>query len=152
MYRLDIFDEVMFKAPAFAMSLGLPHTQTTAKALLKARIQQDCKLANLNNKQTYDTKKAQLLAQYKQKVGNLSEHEKSLNGDKPPKLIEMALEDLQDLDWQIEFDKAVKSFLNNGFILIIDDKQITDLDEPLWIKADNTSKLTFLQLIPLQGG
>ncbi|WP_066800536.1 hypothetical protein [Moraxella oblonga] len=152
MYRLDIFDETMFATPIFAMSLHLSHTQTTAKELLKARIKQDCETANIQNEQSYQTKQTQLLAQYEQKLGELTEHEKRLNGEKLPKSFTNPVPKTQLRDWQEEFDKAVKSFLNNGFILIIDDKQITDLDAPLHIKSDDTSKLTFLQLIPLQGG
>lgn len=152
MFRVHIFDEMMFQTPVFAMSLNLPRPQTTAKEILKARIKQDCENANLEQKQAYQAEQARLLAHYQQTMGELTEQEKRLNGEKVPKIFTQPNPKAKPRDWQEEFDKAVKSFLNNGFVLIIDDEQIIDLDAPLHIKSDDTSKLTFLQLIPLQGG
>lgn len=153
MFLLHIYDEIITnKAPTFAMSLPLATVQTTAKDVLKARIKQDCHTANLEIEQAYQTEQARLLADYQQKVGKLTEHEKLLNGEKLPKAFTNPTPKVKLRDWQTEFDKAVKSFDSNGFILLIDDEQVLDLNAPLHIKADNTSKLTFLQLIPLQGG
>lgn len=152
MYRVSVFDEIMFDNPKFAMALYFDKVHTTAKAMLKARIKQDCETANMQREQAHQAEQARLIAQYQQKVGELTEHEKQLNGEKIPKSFTQPMPKAELRDWQEEFDKAVKSFLNNGFVLIIDDEQITDLDAPLHIKSDDTSKLTFLRLIPLQGG
>lgn len=153
MFLLHIYDEIITnKAPTFAMSLPLATVQTTARNVLKARIQQDCEQKNWEHEQNYEAEKARLLAKQGRKIVELTEHEKLLNGEKMPKFFEIALNKMKPLDWQTEFDKAVKAFDSNGFILLIDDEQILDLDAPLQIKVDNTSKLTFLQLIPLQGG
>ena len=152
MYRLNVFDEMMFATPTFAMSLYFDKVHTTAKEILKARIKQDCENANLEIENAHQAEQARLLAEYQKKVGELTDHEKILNGEKLPKAFTNPTPKAKFRDWQEEFDKAVSAFYNNGFVLIIDDEQITDLDAPLHIKSDDTSKLTFLQLIPLQGG
>src|SRR5579864_4653770 len=54
------------------------------------------------------------------------------------------------LDWQKQFAKAITAFKGNGFLVLLDDRQITDLDETLHLTAH--SKITFLRLVPLIGG
>lgn len=153
MFLLHIYDENFHTVPAhFVMSLPLTHAQTTARDVLIERIKQDCEQHNLLISEHQQNEKAHLLAQYQQTMGELTDHEKILNGEKIPKSFTKSAPKAELRDWQEEFDKAVKAFAGNGFILLIDDEQILDLDAPLHIKADNSSKLTFLQLIPLQGG
>lgn len=45
---------------------------------------------------------------------------------------------------------ALRGFSANRFFLIVDQKQITDLDEPFVLKP--TSSVVFLRLTPLKGG
>ena len=54
------------------------------------------------------------------------------------------------LDWQKQFAKAITAFKGNGFLVLVDDRQVMDLDEPLQLTAQ--SKITFLRLVPLIGG
>ena len=54
------------------------------------------------------------------------------------------------LDWEKQFDKAITAFKSNGFLVLLDDRQITDLDETLHLTPQ--SQLTFLKLVPLMGG
>lgn len=132
MYRFDIYDEVFPSRQAtFAMSFELP-TLTTAKDILKERI-----------KREYDNKDSILPIQ---RVIP-SADEKRLNGEKQHKHTTHQTKK----SWQTAFDKAVKAFAENGFVLIIDDEQVLDLDKPLAVKAE-TAKVVFLKLIPLQGG
>jgi len=53
-------------------------------------------------------------------------------------------------DWQKQFAKAIAAFNGNGFLVLLDDRQIMDLDETLHLTAQ--SKITFLRLVPLIGG
>ncbi len=46
--------------------------------------------------------------------------------------------------------KALEGFENNAFILLVDDKQIETLEEPIDISEN--SVVTFLKLTPLVGG
>ena len=54
------------------------------------------------------------------------------------------------LDWEKQYAKAITAFKGNGFLVLLDDRQIADLDETLHLTAQ--SKLTFLKLVPLMGG
>jgi hypothetical protein len=54
------------------------------------------------------------------------------------------------LDWQQQFAKAIAAFKGNGFLVLLDDRQIVDLDETLHLTPQ--SRITFLRLVPLVGG
>src|SRR5205809_4961224 len=54
------------------------------------------------------------------------------------------------LDWQAQYEKALEAFGHRGYILLVNDKQVTDLDTPIELHA--RTKVTFLKLIPLVGG
>jgi hypothetical protein len=54
------------------------------------------------------------------------------------------------LDWQKQYAKAIASFNGNGFLVFINDRQITDLDEAIHLTLQ--TQVTFLKLVPLIGG
>ncbi|MBZ5618692.1 MAG: hypothetical protein LAQ69_08220, partial [Acidobacteriia bacterium] len=54
------------------------------------------------------------------------------------------------LQWENQYAKAVTAFNGNGFLVFVDGRQITDLDETIELSV--ISKLAFLKLVPLIGG
>lgn len=54
------------------------------------------------------------------------------------------------LDWRRQYDKAITAFNGNGFLVFVDQRQITDLDET--IRLTPQTNVTFLKLVPLIGG
>jgi hypothetical protein len=54
------------------------------------------------------------------------------------------------LDPEKQFTRAVQSFEANGFLVIVDGRQITDLDDRFHLTP--RSAITFLKLVPLMGG
>jgi hypothetical protein len=54
------------------------------------------------------------------------------------------------LDWQRQYAKAVTAFNGNGFLVFVDQRQITDLDETISLTPQ--TNVTFLKLVPLIGG
>ncbi len=70
------------------------------------------------------------------------EAERTLNGYKfqKPRAIEP----------QAQFEKAVEAFNGNGFIVLVDDRQVSTLDDEIALRPDTS--VTFLKLIPLVGG
>jgi len=68
--------------------------------------------------------------------------ERTLNGYR--------LKTVHGLDWQAQYDKALEAFRYRGYILLVNDKQVTDLDTPIELQA--RTKVTFFKLIPLVGG
>jgi hypothetical protein len=54
------------------------------------------------------------------------------------------------VDAEEQFDRAVKAFGRNGFLVLVDDRQVEDLDAEL--DLGTRTEISFLKLIPLVGG
>ncbi len=54
------------------------------------------------------------------------------------------------LDWEKQADAAEAAFTRNGFILLVGDRQIDDLDERIALVGDPV--VSFIKLVPLVGG
>ncbi|MGE5251038.1 MAG: hypothetical protein ACM3QS_12610 [Bacteroidota bacterium] len=54
------------------------------------------------------------------------------------------------VDAEAQFRQAVAAFEANGFILLVDDRQIEELDTE--IRLEPQRRVTFLKLVPLVGG
>ncbi len=71
-----------------------------------------------------------------------------------PEKTERILNDVRDrrlvLDWEKQYVKAISAFKGNGFLVFVDDRQLTDLEETIQLTAE--TKVTFLKLVPLIGG
>ena len=68
--------------------------------------------------------------------------ERTLNGFKfhKPRLI----------DPDAQFEKALEAFQGNGFIILVDDRQVESLDTEIALYPETS--VTFLKLVPLVGG
>jgi hypothetical protein len=56
----------------------------------------------------------------------------------------------RQVDPQAQYEKAVDAFKSNGFIVLVDDKQVNELDDLISLRPE--TKINFLKLIPLVGG
>lgn len=54
------------------------------------------------------------------------------------------------IDPERQFERAVESFYRNGFLILVNDRQIVELDKEIEIRPDTT--VVFLKLVPLVGG
>ena len=54
------------------------------------------------------------------------------------------------IDWEKQADKAEDVFRRNGFFVLVNGRQVEDLDEELELTAD--SEIRFVKLTPLVGG
>lgn len=54
------------------------------------------------------------------------------------------------LDWEVQADTACAAFERNGFVTLVGDRQIDDLDEMIDVSCDRT--VSFIRLVPLVGG
>ncbi len=54
------------------------------------------------------------------------------------------------IDLEKQFELAKRAFYTNGFILLVDDRQVDELEEEIEIRPETT--VTFLKLVPLVGG
>jgi hypothetical protein len=68
--------------------------------------------------------------------------ERVLNGYK--------LRQRRKLNWEEQYERAVEAFRQNGFVMLVDDHQVEELDEEVDLRLD--TEVSFLKLIPLVGG
>jgi hypothetical protein len=54
------------------------------------------------------------------------------------------------LDWQAQYEKAIDAFTRRGYLVLVNDEQIADLDALIELQAD--TEVTFFKLVPLVGG
>jgi hypothetical protein len=54
------------------------------------------------------------------------------------------------IDWERQADAAIEAFGRNGFFVLVGDRQVEELDEPL--DLDDASDVAFVRLVPLVGG
>ncbi len=54
------------------------------------------------------------------------------------------------LDWQAQYQKAIEAFTRHGYLVLVNDKQVADLDASVELHAG--TKVTFFKLVPLVGG
>ena len=54
------------------------------------------------------------------------------------------------LDPEKQFERAIESFYRNGFLVLVNDRQVDELEEEIEVRPDTT--VTFLKLVPLVGG
>jgi hypothetical protein len=71
-----------------------------------------------------------------------SDAERSLNGFK--------MRRRRKINPETQFELAKRAFYSNGFILLVDERQVDGLEEEIEIRPDTT--VTFLKLVPLVGG
>lgn len=70
--------------------------------------------------------------------------ERTLNG--------FRLRTRRKLDWEAQLALALDAFARLGFVILVDDRQVDDLDEVVHLRLDRPTEVTFLKLVPLVGG
>ena len=60
------------------------------------------------------------------------------------------LREARRLDWETQADVAEQAFTRNGFFILVDDRQVEDLDEVVDLTGD--IDVAFVKLVPLVGG
>jgi hypothetical protein len=130
---LKIRDETTFSLGADDdrdFTLDIAEERITVRDLIRARVYREVHDYNLDQ------------PEYFQGLVQPSDAERSLNGFKMRKR--------RRIDPERQFELAKKAFNSNGFILLVDDRQVDELEEEIEIRSDTT--ITFLKLVPLVGG
>ena len=105
-------------------------TQTTPRELIRNRVREEVERHN------------QSLSEIFCGLVQPEESERILNG--------FRMKTRWPLDWQVQFERACSSFEKNGFILVVDGRQATDLNDRIELRVD--SEVQFIKLVPLVGG
>ena len=102
----------------------------TVRELIRSRVYQEVKDFNTQQPEVFHG------------LVQPTETEQTLNGYK--------LRKPRQINWKTQFEKALTAFQSNGFIILVDDEQVTELEEEITI-APKTS-VAFMKLVPLVGG
>lgn len=110
--------------------LELLSERVTVRELIRSRVYQEV--------QEYNVKQPE----YFRGLVTPSDAERTLNG--------LRLRKPRRIDWEQQYAQALGAFSQNGFLILVDDEQATELDEVVEVSIDTT--VTFLKLVPLVGG
>jgi hypothetical protein len=127
---VHVRDEVIPGQSSPAETLLVPQAATTARELIRSRVQQEVERHN------------QSLPEVFCGLVQPEESERILNG--------FRMKTRRPLDWKAQFKRACAGFQSNAFLLLVDGRQISELDEPIELRAD--SEVQFVKLVPLIGG
>src|SRR5215207_8463075 len=125
---LTVRDETTFgfNADGYDFTISLPAEVVTARELIRERVRQEVEEYNARQ------------PEYFRGLVQPTDAERTLNG--------FRLRRLRALDWREQYDRAVEAFHRNGFVLLVDDRQVEDIDALIEVKPRTT--VTFLKLIP----
>ena len=128
--RIHISDEVIPGARSETRSVTVPQAATTARELIRCRIREEVERHNESPAEVF------------QGLVQPEESERILNG--------FRLQKRRPLSWEAQFERACSSFERNGFLLIVNGCQVTELDDPIELEDD--CAVEFVKLVPLVGG
>ena len=110
--------------------LDLPTERITVRDLIRARVYGEVRDYNLRQ------------PVYFRGLVQPTEAERTLNGFK--------VRQGRRIDPERQFENAIASFYRNGFLVLVNDRQVDELEEEIEVRPDTT--VTFLKLVPLVGG
>lgn len=127
---VTVADETVGGARTPVFALEFLDERLTARALIRARIYQEVSEYNAGRTATF------------RGLVQPAPAERRLNGERS--------QTPRRIDWEAQVERALAAFETNGFILLVDNRQIEELDEEIALRHD--SAVTFLKLMPLVGG
>src|ERR1700758_4136159 len=128
--KIQLFDAPLHGARTVAGGILLDAGPATLRDLIRGRLQQEVERYN------------QALPETFQGLVQPEESELILNGYR--------LKTKRPLDWEVQCCRACSSFEKNGFLVLVNGKQVTELDVQLDLHED--SEIDFIKLVPLIGG
>ena len=127
---IPIFDAPIHGERTAAGEILLDAGPATLRGLIRGRLQQEVERYN------------QALPETFQGLVQPEESEQILNG--------FQMKTKRPLDWELQCRRAYSSFEKNGFLVLVDGAQATELDSRLDLHED--SEIDFIKLVPLVGG
>lgn len=126
---ITVRDATMFNASANGWTLELPTACMTLRDLIRTRVEREVQAHNADQPFILHS----LVP---------STDEQRLNGVRPAKR--------PFLNPEQQFERALELFTGNGYFVLVDDRQVDDLDDV--INIGPATSITFLKLVPLVGG
>jgi len=116
--------------PEHTFTVHITGESITVRELIRARVFQEVEEFNNNQPAIF-----RMLVQP-------GEAERTLNGFK--------FHQPRQVDPQAQFEKALQAFEGNGFLVLVDDRQVEALDDEIALRPETS--VSFLKLVPLVGG
>lgn len=133
--KLIVRDETPTGSSYHEVPLEFPSERVTVRDLIRERVYQE--VQDFNRRQHDDVFRG---------LVQPTDAERILNGNRT----EYRLKKARQIEWKPQFEKAVEAFEQNGFFLLIDDKQPESLDQEFVIGPD--TRISFVKLTLLIGG
>jgi hypothetical protein len=127
---IRMFDAPLHGERTAAGGFRLDAGPVTLRDLICGRLQQEVERYNQELPETF------------QGLIQPEESEQILNG--------FRMKTRRPLDWEVQFRRACSSFEKNGFLVLVDGNQVTELDARLDLHED--TEIDFIKLVPLVGG
>jgi hypothetical protein len=127
---IQIWDETLPGKRSQGAAIDVDAGPITVRELLRARVRREVERYN------------EFLPDTFQGLVQPEESEQILNG--------FRMKVKRPLDWEAQFRQACSSFERNGFLILVDDDQVTELDRTIHLRTD--SQVQFVKLVPLVGG
>lgn len=113
-----------------AFTLDVLTERITVRELIRTRVYQEVRDYNLRQ------------PEYFRGLIQPTDAERTLNGFK--------VRQGRRIDPEKQFERAIEAFYRNGFLVLVNDRQVDELEEEIEVRPDTT--ITFLKLVPLVGG
>jgi hypothetical protein len=127
---LTVYDELTSGGRTNELTLEFLTERITVRELIRSRVYQEVTEYNARQPEHF------------RGLVQPTDAEQVLNGYR--------LRQRRKIDWQAQYDKAITAFRGNGFLVLVEDRQLTELDEGIELRAG--TEVTFLKLVPLVGG
>lgn len=130
MVAISVFDETIPGKKTRVLTLESMEARISVRDLIRMRIYEEVQDFNRSKKETFNG------------LVQPTDTEKTLNGYK--------LKKNRVVSFQEQFEKAVEAFKRDGFLILVDNRQVTELDDAIDLGAD--TEVSFVKLVPLVGG
>lgn len=126
--RVTVYDEPLGGERSEALTLDFLTTRITLRELLRRRVYEEVREYNA--------------APHRDFRGLIPPLARKLAGGGAPRP--------QKVEWEPQLDRAVEAFQRGRFLVLVGDRQVTNLDEEIELKLE--TEVTFVRLVPLVGG
>jgi len=127
---IRICDETTSGTRTHRFTLSLLSAQITVRDLIRKRVYEEVNDYNRSAPECF------------QGLVEPRDAERVLNGYK--------LRQWRPIVWEEQCQRALEAFEQNGFFIIVDDRQVTSLDDVIELAHDTI--ISFIKLVPLVGG
>jgi len=127
---ITVRDETASGKSVAEFPIELLTERVTARELIRSRVYQEVQDYNLRRPEHFKG------------LVQPTDAEQTLNGFK--------LRKVREINWKTQFEKACDAFGRNGFFILVNDKQLENLDDEVTLTP--TSTVSFVKLMPLVGG